>query len=153
MAKRTESLKAALLAVPDLLIRKAFYCLLDHFKPEMGDKVPIDTFNRLLAKNIRPPGWKDVTHTNVTISQISARHERRTTQALAALPRGHNYTNGVDVECPIVIAEYQGQRLLDGNHRVNRWASANDQRLHEVIILSVDGVVGFKEHEPDLNDA
>jgi hypothetical protein len=148
MSDRNAILKATLLAVPDTLLRNALYCLLDHFNPKLGDKLPLDVFNRLLAKNIRPLGWKGVTHTDAQVSQISARQERWTTAQLAVLPRGHSDPSGVDIECPIIIAEYQDQRLLDGNHRVNRWVCSGDQRLHEVIVLSVSGAIGFVELEP-----
>ena len=68
---------------------------------------------------------------------------------LAKLDRGHSATEGADFDCPIIVVEYQSkQRLLDGNHRINRWLEARDGRLHDVNIHTVDGVGHFLELPP-----
>jgi hypothetical protein len=78
--------------------------------------------------------------------QITSRRERWTTEALGKLALGHGSAAGEDFGCPIVIAEYEGiQRLLDGNHRINRWIAAGDTRMHEVNIHTAAGVGHFIE--------
>ncbi len=124
----------------DPILGQSLRCLRDHCHPEWGDRSPLDVFNRLLAKHIRPAGWTKNTHLNIRQEQIAARQELWSTEALAKLPRGHASSVGVDVPCPIVIAEYQGVlRLLDGNHRVNRWVEKGVARSHEVNILTIAG--------------
>jgi len=60
----------------------------------------------------------------------------------------------VDVACPIVLAEYADEtRVLDGNHRINRWVNENDSRMHDVIIHTIAKAVGFVDLPPDTNDA
>ena len=116
-------------------------CMWDHRHPQHGDREPLDVFNRLLAKNIRPSGWTDNTHLNIQPQQISSRREKWTTDALAKLPRGHGFTAGPHFHCPLVIAEYEGkQRLIDGNHRINRWIEARDSSLHDVNIHRIVGI-------------
>lgn len=130
----------------DLILDQSLRCLLAHCHPEWGDRAPLDVFNRLLAKNIRPSGWTANTHLNITPQQIASRMERWTTEVLAKLHRGHGSTAGKDFHCPIVVAEYEGMlRMLDGNHRVNRWIEAKDTRLHEVHIHMVSGGGEFVE--------
>ena len=132
---------------PDPVFKRSLQCLGEHCHPEWGDRTPLDVFNRLLAKNIRPAGWTESTHLNIQPAQVSSRREQWTTGALAALPRGHASAVGIDVDCPIVIAEYEGvRRLLDGNHRVNRWVASGDARLHWVHIHVVAASGHVVEH-------
>jgi len=120
-------------------------CLKSHLHGKWGDRSPLDVFNRLLAKNIRPPGWTPNTHANITRAQIISRKEQWTTDALGKLTRGHNNSTGVDVPWPIVLAEYDGLRVLDGNHRINRWVASNDAKSHSVHIHVVLGPIHFVE--------
>jgi hypothetical protein len=154
MRKLSVALGAALDSVADPILRVSLSCLLDHYHPEWGDRAPIDVFTRLLAKNIRPAGWSSVTHIDLRLEQISSRREQWSTAALAALPRGHSDASGIDIACPIVIAEYHGQqRLLDGNHRVNRWERMSDERLHDVNIHSIAGTVRFLDSSLESHGA
>jgi hypothetical protein len=130
----------------DAIFNQSLNCLWAHRHLKWGDRVPLDVFNRLLAKNIRPNAWTPNTHLNIQPQQISSRREQWTTDALARLPRGHTSTEGQDFGCPIIVAEYEGQRrLLDGNHRINRWIEAGDPRLHDVNIHTISGVGLFVE--------
>jgi hypothetical protein len=130
----------------DAILDQSLNCLWAHRHLQWGDCVPLDVFNRLLAKNIRPSGWTPNTHLAIHPQQISSRREQWTTDALARLPSGHSSTAGEDFGCPIVVAEYLGQRrLLDGNHRINRWIEAGDTRLHNVNIHAIAGVGDFVE--------
>lgn len=130
----------------DALFGESLRCLGAHFHPEWGDRNPLDVFNRLLAKNIRPSGWTTNTHLDIQPDQIRSRREQWTTEALGKLVRGHNSAAGQDFSCPIVIAEYAGaQRVLDGNHRINRWVAAGDTRLHDVNIHTISVTGAFIE--------
>ena len=120
-------------------------CLRSHLHGKWGDRSPLDVFNRLLAKSIRPPGWTPNTHANVQREQIASRKEKWTTAALSELTRGHNSQVGVDVPWPIILAEYEGMRVLDGNHRINRWVELSDARDHDVYIHTVAGSIRFIE--------
>jgi hypothetical protein len=123
---------------------ESLQCLWAHCHPQHGDRIPLDVFNRLLAKNIKPTGWTANIHLNIQPQQISSRREKWTTDALANLPRGHGSTKGEDFDCPIVVAEYEGkQRLLDGNHRINRWIVARDTAPHDVNIHTIVGIGQF----------
>lgn len=138
----------------DQIFDQSLQCLRDHCHHEWGDRYPLDVFNRLLAKNIRPPDWTKNTHLNIQRNQVESRQEQWTTEALAKLPRGHTSSAGVDVDCPIVIAVYEGvQRLLDGNHRINRWVEQGDLRPHEVNIHTIAGAGQFIERLPVRGDA
>jgi hypothetical protein len=130
----------------EAIFDRSLECLWAHCHPEWGDRIPLDVFNRLLAKSIRPNGWTTNTHLNIPRQQISSRRERWTTDELAKLPRGHGSTAGEDFDCPIIVAEYEGkQRLLDGNHRINRWIEDRDTRLHDVNIHTIGGIGHFVE--------
>jgi hypothetical protein len=130
----------------DALLEESLQCLRAHLHPEWGDRNPLDVFNRLLAKNIRPSGCTTNTHLDVTADQIRSRRERWTTETLGKLVRGHNSNAGQDFGCPIIIAEYRGvQRVLDGNHRINRWVGAGDTRVHDVNIHAVSENRAFIE--------
>lgn len=130
----------------DALLEESLQCLRAHLHPEWGDRNPLDVFNRLLAKNIRLSGCTTNTHLDITADQIRSRRERWTTETLGKLVRGHNSTAGQDFGCPIIIAEYGGvQRVLDGNHRINRWVGAGDTRVHDVSIHAVSEAGAFIE--------
>jgi hypothetical protein len=124
----------------DSLLDQSLNCL-RHLHPEWGDRTLLDVFNRLLAKNVTPPGWTKNTHFTFQPSQIRSRRETWTTDQLGKLDRGHSDASGDDFDCPIVIVEYQGkQRVLDGNHRINRWVASGDARLHNVNIHTIDAI-------------
>ena len=128
------------------LFNESLNCLLPHVHPEWGDRDSLDAFTRLLAKTIRPAGWTPNTHLEIKLDQLTSRRERWTTDALARLARGHSATGGKDFDCPIIIAEYDGvQHVLDGNHRINRWVTAGDARVHEVNIHTITGCGYFIE--------
>lgn len=130
----------------DVIFDQSLECLWAHCHPEWGDRYPLDVFNRLLAKNIRPSEWTPNTHLNIQRHQVKSRRERWTTDALGKLPRGHGFTQGKDFDCPIVVAEYEGeQRLLDGNHRINRWIAARNTLVHDVNIHAAAGIGQFIE--------
>ena len=130
----------------DAILDQSLACLRWHCHREWGDRNALDIFKRLLAKNIKPNGWTPNTHLDIERHQVSSRREKWPTAALAKLPRGHGFTNGEDFDCPIVLAEYQGeQRLLDGIHRVNRWIAAGDIGEHDVNIHTIAGLGQFVE--------
>ena len=127
------------------ILDETLECLRSHLWGKWGDRTPLDVFSRLLAKNLKPPGWTPNTHANLQRSQIGSRKEQWTTAALNRLARGHNSADGKDVPWPIVLAEYQGLRVLDGNHRINRWVALNDEKSHSVHIHPVTGPIQFIE--------
>jgi hypothetical protein len=114
----------------------------------------MEVFNRLLAKHVKPRGWTKNTHFTVPAERITSRQEEWTTEMLAALRRGHGSTAGEDFDCPIIVAGYDGERrLLDGNHRVNRWIEAGDTALHRVNIHIVTGTAEHVELPDRRNGA
>jgi hypothetical protein len=126
------------------LLESSLHCLMQHCHPEWGDRDGLDVFNRLLAKNARPTDWTKNTHLAFQRADIGSRREQWVTEALGKLARGHSDPSGIDISCPIIIAEYEGvQRVLDGNHRINRWVAARDSRIHEVHVHEVTGVPHF----------
>ena len=128
------------------VFERSLSCLRAHCHPEWGDRTPLDVFNRLLAKNVRPNTWTPNTHLDIQPSQVRSRSEQWTTDALAKLARGHTSVAGRDFDCPIVIAEYAGkQRVLDGNHRINRWVLAKDAGRHDVHIHNIAVIGQFVE--------
>jgi hypothetical protein len=132
--------------INDALLDKSLRCLGAHLHPEWGDRHPLDVFNRLLAKNIRPSIGTRNTHLGSKRDQVSSRREQWTTEDLGKLARGHKSAAGQDFGCPIIIAEYEGvQRVLDGNHRINRWVTAGDTRVHDVNIHTIAGIGEFIE--------
>ena len=83
---------------------------------------------------------------NIQPQQISSRREQWTTEELSKPRRGHGSSAGKDFDCPVIIADHDGElRLLDGNHRINRWIEIGDTRLHDVNIHSIAGKVDFIE--------
>ena len=137
------------MAVNDLIICQSLVCLRLHFHPEWGDRHLLDVLNRLLAKHINPVGWTANTHLNIRLDQVTSRQEKWTVAQLAELKRGHGGTTGQDVNCPIIIIDYQGERrLLDGNHRINRWIKEGDAQLHTVNIHTIDVIGEFVELLP-----
>jgi len=130
----------------DALLEESLRCLKAHLHREWGDRNPLDVFNRALAKSIRPSGWTTNTHLDINADQIKSRREHWRTEALGKLVRGHNSPAGEDFGCPIIIAEYDGvQRVLDGNHRINRWVANGDTRVHDVNIHTVSATGAFIE--------
>ena len=126
------------------ILEASLACLMAHCHPNWGDRDGLDVFNRLLAKNIRPPGWTSNTHLSFQRHQIDSRKEQWHTEDLAKLARGHSDPRGVDFDCPIVIAQYEGLlRVLDGNHRINRWVASADKRKHDVHVHTVQGAAQF----------
>ena len=134
------------MAVNDEILDQSLQCLRFHFHPEWGDQDLLDVFNRLLAKNIRPNRWTPHTHLDIQRHHVTSRRERWTTDALWKLLRGHDSTAGRDFDCPIIVAEYEGKlRVLDGNHRINRWVADGDTRSHDVNIHTVTAIGQFIE--------
>ena len=134
---------------PDAKLIQTLRCLAPHTHPEWGDRDPWDVFNRLLAKMLTRKQCPPNTHMNIALRQIRSRREKWTTDQLGALPRLHSEAGGVDVDCPIIVVEFQATPvLLDGAHRINRWVAAGDGRLHEVNIHTVTGVGQFLELPP-----
>ena len=132
--------------INDALFDESLRCLQAHLHPEWGDRHPLDVFNRLLAKNVRPSTGTRNTHLDIKRDQVSSRREQWITEDLRKLARGHKSAAGQDFGCPIIIAEYEGvQRVLDGNHRINRWVTAGDPRVHDVNIHTITGFGKFIE--------
>jgi len=115
-----------------------------HLHPEWGHRDALDVFNRLLAKHIRPASWTRNTHLTFQRQQISSCREQWTMHALAKLKRAHPDPGGDDFDCPVILAEYQAEmRVLDGNHRINRWVTNGAIRMHKVHIHAVEGPATF----------
>ena len=130
----------------DAIFEESLQCLRFHCQPKWGDRSPLDVFNRLLAKNIKPDGWIDNTHLNIPRHQVQSRREHWTTDRLGQLRRGHNRTQPKNFNCPIIIAEYEGmQRLLDGTTRINHWIAIGNTREHDVNIHTITGSGKFVE--------
>ena len=78
--------------------------------------------------------------------QVSSSQQYWTTAALGRLPRAHAGVADRDSASPIVLVEYEGTlRLIDGNHRINRWVADTDVQKHQVNMHSVAGVGQFVE--------
>lgn len=152
MGNRIAEIHSSLAKVTDPLLRESLCCLLTHFHPEWGDRWPFDVLNRLVAKNLGRAGPNKTGHSDLRVEQITSRKEQWTTSNLGKLTRGHTDPRGVDIACPIILAECAGRTIvLDGNHRINRWVDSNDERLHDVIIHRIDEPFGFVEHTPDAH--
>jgi len=138
----------------DHLLDESLRCLQAHCHPKWGDRHPLDVFNRLLAKSIRPNAWTCNTHIDIKRDQISSRREQWKTKELGKLDRWHTDSTGKDFGCPIIIVEYEGaKRVLDGHHRINRWVTNRDTRVHDVNIHTIAGVVRFIELPAITNGA
>jgi hypothetical protein len=99
----------------DAIFNETLHSLSWHQHREWGNATPIDVFNRLLAKNIRPEGWTVHTHLSVQSHQVRSRREGWTTDALSKLQCGHGSAKGGNFDSPIVVAEFEDtQRVLDG---------------------------------------
>jgi len=130
----------------DTIFEQTLQCLWPHCHPEWGDRTPLDVFNRLIAKNVRPAGWTPHTHLDIQEHRVSSRQEHWTIAELGRLLRAHVGIADRDSASPIVLVEYEGMlRLIDGNHRINRWVAEADVRQHQVNIHSVAGVGQFVE--------
>jgi hypothetical protein len=86
--------------VDDVLKESLFY-LTFHLHREWGDKEAFDVFNRLLAKRLQPAGWTKHAHLDVKPNEIRSHRERRTTNELARLARGHTRTKPKNTQCLI----------------------------------------------------
>ena len=110
-----------------------------HIWPKWGDRTPFDAFRRLLAKNINAPDWTGFDHYPVEKHQIRSYREKRTTEELTELPRGHDNAAPKQQNCPIIIAIHEGQeRLLDGNNRINLWINQGNADEHDVNVHIVE---------------
>jgi len=54
----------------DEILEQSMKCLSAHLHSEWGDRVPLDVFNRLLAKNIRPNGWTPNMHLTFSLNKF-----------------------------------------------------------------------------------
>lgn len=130
----------------DAIFEQTLRCLSAHLHPEWGDRDALDTFNRLLAKHVKPNRWTPNTHLAIQRDQVRSRREQWTTDDLGKLAPGHPDPRGHDFDCPIIVAEFEGAlRLLDGNHRINRWMARRDLRPHDVNIHTIIGPYDFHE--------
>jgi hypothetical protein len=132
----------------DPLFDQTLTYLRSHLHPEWGDREPMDVFNRLMAKHIRPGGWTANTHMNIFPHQVRSRREQWGIDRLGQLRRGHPGVANprTRLDGPIVIVEYEGAaRLLDGNHRINTWVAMGDSALHDVHIHTIDETGQFVE--------
>ena len=126
----------------DEILEQSLDLLRYHFWPQHGDRSVMDVFNRLLAKNIKAPGWRPSDHTPFTMLQIRSRRERRTTEELAKFPKAHNRDDPINKECPIIVAVLDGvERLLDGHNRINYWQKVGDDGPHDVNVHIIDKFV------------
>jgi hypothetical protein len=126
------------LVIDDAILIESLRCLIPHLHPEWGDRNPFDVFCRLIAKHRKPSGWTTNSHLELTACKITSRQEKWTTDGLGKLARGHQSTNGQDFDCPVILVEHRDSVLvLDGNHRINRWVSTGDTRIHRVNIHTI----------------
>lgn len=135
----------------DPILGQTLACLRAHLHRKWGDREPIDVFNRLLAKNIRPTGWTPCTHANYQLSEIRSRREEWPTEKLGQLARGHSGLAGprTRLDGPIIIVDFDlTLRVLDGNHRINTWVATGDSASHYVHIHTVEGALKFLELQP-----
>jgi hypothetical protein len=129
----------------DPILEQSLRVLRAHWHPEWGDRNLIDVFNRLLAKNVRPNGTK-FAHLDITLDRIRSRKERWSVEQLDALERkNRSDASGVDRDIPVIVVEYEGIRLVDGAHRINRWRDRGETGVHDVNIHTVDGTGKFVE--------
>ncbi len=121
------------------VLEESLQWLKHHIWRKWGDQTSFDAFTRLLAKNIRAPGWTDFDHFPVERHQIRSYREKRTTEELARLPRGHDRNRPVHRGGPIIIAVHEGQeRVLDGNTRINYWISQGNTDYHDINVHIVE---------------
>ena len=123
----------------DGILDQSLRLLRAHCHAKWGDRVPIDVFNRLLAKSIKADGWKDGVHMNIKRNQIRSPRETRTTEELALLERSHHRLKPCREDCPIIIAVYESkERLLDGTTRINLWERQKNKERHDVNVHIVE---------------
>ncbi len=121
------------------VLEDTLYWLKFHVWRELGDRTPLDVFKRLLAKKIKAPDWKDTDHYPVARHQIRSYREKRTTEEIARLSRGHDKLQPMTRGGPIIIAVLDDQeRLLDGNTRINLWISQGNTDQHDVNVHIVE---------------
>ncbi len=131
----------------DPILSETLRCLGAHRHPQWGDRDALDVFNRLLAKNARPGGSKNL-HLDIREEQITSRAEEWPLEELARLPRAHDERHQHGSHDPVILVEYDGAlRLLDGNHRINNWVARQDRGPHRVHIHTINGAGRFVEHE------
>src|SRR5688572_26755350 len=81
-----------------------------HQQPKWGDRNPLDTFGRLLAKNVFGRTWLKNLHLLVHPAQIRSERLMRTTVDLAAaFPPGHQRDEPANVDLPVIVAVYAGR--------------------------------------------
>jgi hypothetical protein len=110
-----------------------------HQSRAKGDRTAFDTFQRLLAKSVRP-GADHNLHCVISPAQIRSERQVRDTGELAKLGRGHSRTTPSSTAGPIILAVYGGQeRVLDGNNRINYWVEARNTDPHVVHVHFIEG--------------
>ena len=123
----------------DEILDQSLDLLRYHYHPEWDDRSPLDVFNRLLAKNIRAPGWTDTDHMDIKPLQIRSHREKRSTGELARFHRPHGLDDPHREDCPIIIAMYEGkERLLDGHTRINYWFKQGNIGDHDVNVHVIE---------------
>jgi hypothetical protein len=123
----------------DEILDESLRWLWAHTLTKWGDRNPWDAFNRLLAKSISAPGWKDGDHMDIQPHQIRSHREKRSTDELAKFPRPHCRDNPLREDCPIIVAVYEGEeRLLDGHTRINYWVKQRNTEDHDVNIHVIE---------------
>jgi len=123
----------------DEILHETLQWLRAHTLTKWGDQNPWDAFNRLLAKNIKAPGWKNGDHMDIQPHQIRSHREKRSTDELTRFLRGHDRVNPQRTDCPIIVAVYEGEeRLLDGNNRINYWVKQGNTEDHDVNVHVIE---------------
>ena len=123
----------------DEILDETLRWLRAHTLTKWGDRNPWDAFNRLLAKSIKTPGWKDGDHMDVQPHQIRSHREKRSAHELARFHRTHDRDEPLREDCPIIIAVYEGEeRLLDGTTRINLWVKRKSTELHDVNVHAIE---------------
>ena len=124
--------------IDDPIFVESLNCLKYNFHEEWGDTSLFDVFTRLLAKQIKAPGWTNTDHELVIPSQIKSEQQNRTTEQLAGLRRKHDRYEPENELGPIIIALYKGEeRLLDGTTRINKWIKEQNKDEHSVNVHTV----------------
>jgi len=112
---------------------KLWNLALTTLRPKQGE-TPEKCLNRLVRERIADKKLE----VNAMTAQI--RLEVWATERLRELKRKHDNTNDKDDRRPLVVVEYQNDKLLiDGNHRVNQWLSATQVSSHALVIITMMG--------------